>query len=111
MKKRFTEEQILDFLKQAEAGVPVKELCRRHGFSDASFYTWRAKFGGMTVPDAKRLKDLELENSRLKKLLAEAHLDIEALKVVARGKGKPDSSAGSGAGDAGPNRYLPTSCL
>ncbi|ETV06245.1 transposase, partial [Pseudomonas aeruginosa] len=72
MKKRFTEEQILDFLKQAEAGVPVKELCRRHGFSDASFYTWRAKFGGMTVADAKRLKDLELENSRLKKLLAEA---------------------------------------
>ena len=85
--KRFTEEQILDFLKQAEAGVPVKELCRRHGFSDASFYTWRAKFGGMTVADAKRLKDLELENSRLKKLLAEAHLDIESLKVVARGKG------------------------
>ncbi len=87
MKKRFTEEQILDLLKQAEAGVPVKELCRRHGFSDASFYTWRAKFGGMTVADAKRLKDLELENSRLKKLLAEAHLDIELLKVVARGKG------------------------
>ena len=58
MKKRFTEEQILDFLKQAEAGVPVRELCRRHGFSDASFYTWRAKFGGMTVADAKRLKDL-----------------------------------------------------
>ncbi|WP_431194480.1 integrase core domain-containing protein [Pseudomonas aeruginosa] len=83
MKKRFTEEQILDFLKQAEAGVPVKELCRRHGFSDASFYTWRAKFGGMTVADAKRLKDLELENNRLKKLLAEAHLDIESLKVVA----------------------------
>lgn len=53
MKKRFTEEQILDFLKQAEAGVPVKELCRRYGFSDASFYTWRSKFGGMTVPDAK----------------------------------------------------------
>ena len=85
--KAFTEEQTLDFLKQAEAGVPVKKLCRRHGFSDASFYTWRAKFGGMTVADAKRLKDLELENSRLKKLLAEAHLDIESLKVVARGKG------------------------
>lgn len=79
MKKRFTEEQILDFLKQDEGGVPVRELCRRHSFSDASFYTWRAKFGGMTVPDAKRLKDLELENSRLKKLLAEAHLDIEVL--------------------------------
>lgn len=87
MKKRFTEVQILDFLKQAEAGVQVKELCRRHGFSDASFYTWRAKFGGMTVPDARRLKELEQENGRLKKLLAEAHLDIEALKVVARGKG------------------------
>ncbi|AWQ81900.1 transposase family protein [Pseudomonas aeruginosa] len=87
MKKRFTEEQILDFLKQAEAGVPVKGLCRRHGFNDASFYTWRAKFSGMAEPDAKRLKDLELENSRLKRLLAEAHLDIEALKVVARGKG------------------------
>lgn len=56
MKTRFTEEQIFDFLKQAEAGMPVKELCRRHGFSDASFYTWRANFGGMTVPDATRLK-------------------------------------------------------
>lgn len=64
----------------------MKELCRRHSFSDASFYTWRAKFGGITVPDALRLKDLELENSRLKKLLAEVHLDIEVLKVVARGK-------------------------
>ncbi|GHD56113.1 hypothetical protein GCM10007350_02590 [Jeongeupia chitinilytica] len=78
MKKRFTDEQILDFLKQAEAGVPVKELCRRHGFSDASFYTWRSKFGGMTTPEIRRLKDLELENSRLKKLLAEAHLDTTA---------------------------------
>ncbi len=87
MTKRFTEEQILDLLKRAEAGVPVKELCRRHSFSDATFYTWRAKFVDMTVPDAKRLKDLELENSRLRKLLAEALLDIEALKVVARGKG------------------------
>ncbi len=87
MKNRFTEEQILDFLKQAEAGISVKDLCRRPGFSDASFYTWRAKFGGMTVPDAKRLKDLELENSWLKKLLAEAYLDIESLKVVVRGKG------------------------
>ncbi len=63
MKKRFTEEQILDFLKQAEAGVPVKELCRRHGFSDASFYTWRAKFGGMTVADAKRLSKSRFSTS------------------------------------------------
>ena len=82
MKKRFSEEQIIGFLKQAEAGVPVKELCRQHGFSDASFYTWRAKFGGMTVPDAKRLKELESENARLKLLLAESILDAEALRSV-----------------------------
>lgn len=82
MKKRFTEEQIIGFLKQAEAGVPVKELCRQHGFSDASFYNWRAKFGGMDVSDAKRLKELETENARLKRLLAEAILDAEALKMA-----------------------------
>jgi putative transposase len=82
LKKRFTEEQIIGFLKQAEAGVSVKELCRQHGFSDGSFYTWRAKFGGMTVPDAKRLKDLEAENASLKRLLAESILDAEALKVA-----------------------------
>jgi len=86
MKKRFTEEQIIGFLKEAQAGVPVKELCRKHGFSDVSFYTWRAKFGGMEVSDARRLKELESENTRLKKLLAEAMLDNEALKVVVRGK-------------------------
>jgi putative transposase len=82
LKKRFSEEQIIGFLKQAEAGVPVMELCRQHGFSDASFYTWRAKFGGMTVPDAKRLKELESENARLKRLLAESILDAEALRSV-----------------------------
>lgn len=87
MKKRFSEEQIIGFLKQADAGMPVKELCRQHGFSDASFYIWRQKFGGMEVSDAKRLKALEGENARLKKLLAEAMLDNEALKVVVRGKG------------------------
>ena len=65
MKKRFSEEQIISFLQQAEAGVPIKELCRQYGFSDASFYNWRAKFGGMAVPDAKRLKELEAENSKL----------------------------------------------
>jgi putative transposase len=86
MKKRFTDEQIIGFLKQASAGTPVKELCRKHGFSDASFYLWRRKFGGMDVPDAKRLKALEAENAKLKKMLAEAMLDIEGLKVVARGK-------------------------
>ncbi len=71
MKKRFSEEQILGFLREAEAGMPIKDLCRRHGFSEASYYLWRSKFGGMSVPDAKRLKDLEAENTRLKKLLAE----------------------------------------
>ena len=81
-KSRYTEEQIIGFLKQADAGMPIKELCRQGGFSDATFYKWRAKFGGMDVSDAKRLKEVEGENARLKKLLAEAHLDIEALKGV-----------------------------
>ena len=65
LKKRFSEEQIIGLLRQAEARVPVKELRRQHGFSDASFYTWRARFGGMAVRDAKRLKDLEAENAQL----------------------------------------------
>ncbi len=86
MKRRFTDEQIIGFLKEAEAGTPVKELCRKHGFSDAAFYGWRSRFGGMEVADAARLRNLEAENNRLKKLLAEAHLDIEALKSVVRGK-------------------------
>ena len=71
MKKRFTEEQIIGFLREADAGLAIKELCRRHGFSEASYYLWRSKFGGMSVSDAKRLKELEAENTRLKKLLAE----------------------------------------
>ena len=86
LKKRFSEEQIIGFLKQAEAGVPVMELCRQYGFSDASFYTWRAKFGGMTVPDAKRLKDLEAENTRLKKLLAEQMFENDLIKDALRKK-------------------------
>jgi len=86
MKRRFTDEQIIGFLKQAEAGVQVKELCRKNRFSDATFYKWRALFGGMQVPEARRLRDLEAENSKLKRLLAETLLDVEALKVVARGK-------------------------
>ncbi|OLI14130.1 transposase, partial [Xanthomonas oryzae pv. oryzae] len=58
MKKRFSEEQIIGFLREAEAGMPIKDLCRRHGFSEASYYLWRSKFGGMSVPDAKRLKSV-----------------------------------------------------
>lgn len=82
MKKRYQEAQIIGFLKEADAGLAVKDVCRKHGFSDASFYKWKAKFGGMDLSDAKRLKQLEEENSRLKKLLAEAMLDNEAMKVV-----------------------------
>jgi putative transposase len=85
-KSRFTDEQIVGFLKQAESGVAVKDLCRKHGFSDATFYKWRGRFGGMEASDTRKLKELEGENTKLKKLLAEAMLDIEALKVVARGK-------------------------
>ena len=81
-KSRFTEEQIIGFLRQAEAGLPVKEVCRQGGFSDATFYKWRAKYGGMQATDAKRLRELEAENAKLKRLLAEAHLDIHALKDV-----------------------------
>ncbi len=79
---KYSEEQIIGFLKQVEAGVPVKDVCRKGGFSDATFYKWRAKFGGMDVPDARRLRELEGENAKLKKLLAEAHLDMHALKSV-----------------------------
>jgi len=81
-KSRFTDEQIVGFLRQAEAGVVVKELCRANGFSDATFYKWRAKFGGMQAGEATRLREIETENAKLKKLLAEAHLDMHALKSV-----------------------------
>ncbi len=80
------EEQIIGFLREAEAGMPVKELCRQHDFSEASYYLWRSKFGSASVPDAKRLKDLETENARLKKLLAEQMLENEAIKDALRKK-------------------------
>ena len=86
MKKRFSEEQIIGFLKEAERGIAVKELCRKHGFSDASFYLWRSKYGGMDVSDARRLKALEVENARLKKLLADALLENEVTKEALRKK-------------------------
>ncbi|MFB9115262.1 IS3 family transposase [Xanthomonas arboricola pv. corylina] len=86
MKKRFSEEQIIGFLREAEAGMAVKDLCRRHGFSEASYYLWRSKFGGMSVPDAKRLKDLEAENTRLKKLLAEQVFENDLIKDALRKK-------------------------
>ena len=86
MKKRFSEERIIGFLREADAGMPVKELCRRHAFSEASYYLWRSKFGGMSVSDAKRLKELEAENGRLKRLLAEAMLEREVTREVLRKK-------------------------
>lgn len=79
-KKRFSEEQIIRVLKESEAGAKTPELCRKHGISEATFYNWKSKYGGMTVSDARRLKDLEAENSMLKRLLAEAELDKAALK-------------------------------
>jgi putative transposase len=82
MKKRFTEEQIIKVLKEYEAGQPMAELCRRHGVSPATFYKWKAKFGGMEVSDAKKLRALESENARLKRMVADLHLDIEILKDV-----------------------------
>ena len=86
MKKRYSEEQVIGFLKEAEAGVPTKALCRRHGFSEASFFAWRSKYGGMDVSDAKRLKALETENARLKKLLAESMLEREVTREALRKK-------------------------
>ncbi len=86
MKKRYSEGQIIGFLKEAESGVATKELCRRHGFSEASFYAWRSRYGGMDVSDAKRLKALEAENTRLKKLLAESMLENEVTREALRKK-------------------------
>lgn len=85
-RSRFTEEQIIGILREQEAGGKTADVCRRHGVSEATFYKWKAKFGGMDVSDAKRLRALEDENARLKKLLAEAMLDNAMLKDVASKK-------------------------
>ncbi len=82
MKTRFTEAQIIGVLKEAETGGKIADLRRKHGISDATYYHWKAKFGGMTVSDAQRLKALEAENSKLKRLLADSLLDNAALKDV-----------------------------
>ena len=83
---RFTEEQIIGILREQEAGVKTADVCRKHGVSTATFYKWKAKFGGMDVSDARRLKTLEDENAKLKKLLAEAMLDNAMLKDIASKK-------------------------
>jgi putative transposase len=79
---RFSEEQIIAVLKEAEAGAKVTELCRRHGISDAAFYTWRKKYGGLEVSEMRRLRQLEEENRRLKAIVADQALDLRALKEV-----------------------------
>ena len=81
-KSRFTEDQIIGILKEHQAGIPVGDLCRKQGISDATFYTWRTKYGGMEVSDARKLKALEEENRKLKKLLAESALDVATLKEM-----------------------------
>ena len=83
---RFTEEQIIGILKEQEAGAKTLDVCRKHGVSSATFYKWKAKYGGLDVSEAKRLKALEDENARLKKLLAEAMLDNAVLKDIASKK-------------------------
>lgn len=80
--KRFSEEQIINILKEADAGMPMADLCRKHGVSQGTYYNWKAKYGDMTVSDARRLKGLEEENRRLKKLVADQALDIQMLKEV-----------------------------
>ncbi len=81
-RKKYTEEQIIQVLKEGEAGTPVSELCRKYGMSDASYYTWKSKYAGMTASDLKRLKSLEEENRRLKQIVAEQALDNRALKEL-----------------------------
>jgi len=82
MKQRFSEEQIIGILKQHESGIATSEICRQHNISSATFYKWKAKFGGMSVSEAQRLKQLEIENAKLKRIVADQALDIVALKDV-----------------------------
>ena len=81
-KTRYSEEQIVGVLKEADAGIPVSELCRKYGISDATYYNWKAKYGGMAASDVKRLKQIEEENRRLKHIVADLTLDNQALKAV-----------------------------
>ena len=81
-RKRFTEEQIIAVLKENEAGAKVDDLCRRHGISSATFYTWRKKYGGMDASEAKRLRALEVENAKLKRIVADQMLDMTAMKEL-----------------------------
>jgi transposase-like protein len=112
-RKQFTEEQIIGILKEAEAGAVVTELCRKHGMSSATYYAWKAKFGGLEVSDAKRLRSLEEENGRLKRLLADTMLDNAGLKDLLSKNGSARREAASGRaspGDVGDERAAGVCC-
>ena len=100
-RKRFTEEQIIGILKEAEAGGKTTDLCRRHGISEQTFYRWKAKYGGLEVDEARRLRQLEHENGRLKRLVADLTLDNQALKELVGKRPDARGAADRGAGDAG----------
>src|ERR1700683_5173398 len=93
-KSRYTEEQIVGILKESEAGLPTAELCRKHGISEQTFYRWKAKYGGLEVSEARRLRQLEEENRKLKQLVAEQALDIVGFKAVLEKNGRPTGGAG-----------------
>nr|WP_242112859.1 transposase [Luteimonas aquatica] len=108
MKKRFTDEQIITILREAETGaLSIKGVCRKHNITDQTFFCWCNKFGGLEVPDAQRLRDLESENNRLKRLVAEQMLVIEGMKEVVRKKDDPVGATRHGP-DPGPSRSLAT---
>ncbi len=86
-KTRFTESQIINILKEADAGLKIEELCRKHGISNATYYNWKSKYGGMEASDIKRIKELEEENAKLKRMFADASLEKDALKDLIKKKG------------------------
>src|SRR5229473_7977907 len=109
---RFSEEQIITILKEAEGGAKVAELCRRHGISDATFYTWRSKYGGLEVSEMRRLRQLEDENRRLKSIVADQALDIRVLKGrTGKTRPRPRGEASDGAGSTDYTRSVAASRL
>ena len=105
-KSQFTESQMINILKEAEAGVPVAEVCRKHGMSDATFYNWRSKYGGMDVSMMKRMKELEEENRRLKKMYAEEKLKAEIVQEALKNSGEAVSTQGDGKMGCNRKRYF-----
>ena len=110
-RSRFSEEQIIAVLKEQEAGMPTADVCRRHGISSATFYKWKSKYGGLEVSDARRLRQLEQENARLKKLLADSMLDNAMLKEISAKNSSARCQAAGGGSSLGGVRGEPASCL